>query len=141
MKLFVQIILILATIFGLAYYDHAIHGDEYEQMKKSKDYWKVGYVTVENIYDKSFYATNTSDTVIGFDYIASLPNGRQLETGDLISLKGKHTSADSVEVDFIHFHDGRIWKITISIIPVLVLAVLFPLFFRFDKTKRRLVKK
>jgi len=141
MKTFTKIIMILAAIFLLSFYDYSVHGIEYEKMKKSKSYWKVGYIYIDSIYSNSFYATNRSDTVIGINYKNDLDDGRILKKGDLVSLKGMHLGKDTVNVDFIHFHDGRKWKIILSVIPVVILAIAFFKFFKYDKLKNRIVKR
>jgi hypothetical protein len=141
MKLFIQIFLILTAIFALSYYDYSVHGEQYERQKRERDYWTVGYLNVDSVKSDFFYATNRTDTVIGIDYLNALPEDRMITKGDLISLKGEHISDVTVEVDFIHFHDGRIWKIFISILPVLILGVLFIKLFKYDKKTRRLIKR
>ena len=141
MKLIIQISLILIAILALSYYDYAIHGEEYELMKRNRSYWKVGYLKVEGINKQSFWATNRNDTVIGIEYNNALSKDRKLELGDLISLKGKHIAGDTVSVDFIHFHDGRIWKIIISVVPVLIVGFFFFRYFKIDSKIMRFVKR
>ena len=141
MKDLFQILIIAAAIFSLSYYDHSIHGKEYEAAKLSRKYWKLGYLRVDSIYDGRFFATNISDTVYGVNYKKALPKKRDLKTGDLISIKGKHIEDRTVSIDFIHFHDGRIWKILISVVPVLVIAWFFFKYFKFDRKQLRFTKR
>jgi hypothetical protein len=141
MKTFIKILLVLTAIFFLSYYDYSVHGEEYERIKRSNTYWKIGYVYIDSIHNKSFYATNRTDTIIGVDFINALENSRKIEIGDLISLKGNHIGGDTVSVDFIHFHDGRKWKIILSIIPVILLGIILIKFFKYDKKSNRIVKR
>jgi hypothetical protein len=54
MKTFIKILLVLTAIFLLSYYDHSVHGEEYEKMKRIKPYWKIGYVYIDSIHNDSF---------------------------------------------------------------------------------------
>lgn len=137
----IKILLIAAAIFALSYYDYSIHGDEYQAEKLSRKYWKLGYVEVDSILNGRFYATNITDTVYGINYKNALPEGRDLKIGDLISIKGKHIENRTVNIDFIHFHDGRIWKILISVLPVLIIVWFFFKYFKFDTNKLRFTKR
>lgn len=129
------------AIFALSYYDFSIHGEEYEKMKRERDYWTVGYVYIDSLSEGAFHASSRTDTVTAIDYQDALQDGRKLVLGDLISLKGKHIIGNTVSVDFIHFHDGRIWKVIISIIPVIILGFIFMKFFKYDKRMKRIVIK
>jgi hypothetical protein len=141
MKTFIKILLVITAIFFLSYYDYSVHGEEYERMKRSKPYWKIGYVYIESIHNESFNATNRTDTIIGVDFNNAIDNSRKIEIGDLISLKGRHIGGDTVSVDFIHFHDRRKWKVILSIMPVIILGVVFIKLFKYDKKIKRIVKR
>lgn len=127
-------ILIIILII-LAIYDNNNNGELYRLEKKKQKEWNFGGLYIKSFDDNSFYAEGLSDSIIGINYNKVIPEGEKLQIGDLVKIKSIHIAGDTVDVKFIHISRTRIYKIWLSVIPVIIIFVLFIKYFRFNKER------
>jgi hypothetical protein len=53
--------------------------------------------------------------------------------GEFVAVEGMFQPPDFLQAEAIHLAQGRRWKMAVSVIPVLLLAVLLPMALRFDR--------
>ena len=58
--------------------------------------------------------------------------------GEFVAVEGVFQPPDLLQAEAIHLAQGRRWKMAVSVIPVLLLAVLLPMALRFDRRNGKL---
>ena len=60
-------------------------------------------------------------------------NVKEAPLGEFVAVQGVFQPPNYLQARAIHLAQGRRWKIAVSVIPVLLLAVLLPMALRFDR--------
>jgi hypothetical protein len=58
--------------------------------------------------------------------------------GEFVVVEGLFRPPDYLQAETVHLASGRRWKMAVSVIPVLLLAVLLPMTLRFDRRSKTL---
>jgi hypothetical protein len=62
-----------------------------------------------------------------------LTNIKEAPPGEYVAVQGVFQPPAHLQAEAVHFAPGRRWKIAVSVIPVLLLAVLLPMALRFNR--------
>jgi hypothetical protein len=62
-----------------------------------------------------------------------LADVKEAARGEFVAVQGVFQPPDRLQAEAIRLAQGRRWKIAVSVIPVLLLAVLLPMALRFDR--------
>lgn len=133
-SLFLIIILILLGLYN--YDNYKKYGDE---LKKRK-FRSFGGLEIDSLTKDMFIATNLIDTVFGVDYQKAVPKDEILQVGTSISINARVKNGDTVSVDYMFIHKGRVWKIVLSTLPVFLWIYLFLKYFKID-LKKMVIRK
>ncbi len=64
---------------------------------------------------------------------------KEAPLGEFVAVEGVFQPPDRLQAEAIRLAPGRRWKMAVSVIPVLLLAVLLPMALRFDRRQRTLI--
>jgi hypothetical protein len=62
-----------------------------------------------------------------------LTNLKEVPLGEFVAVQGVFRPPDYLQAEAIHLAQGRRWKMAVSAVPVLLLAVLLPMALRFNR--------
>ncbi len=61
---------------------------------------------------------------------------KEAPVGEFVAVQGVFQPPDYLQAEAVHLAQGRRWKMAVSVIPVLLLAVLLPMALRYDRHNR-----